>query len=250
MNAFCTLSIVPVRSTPSDSAEMVNQLLYGERISIIETQNNWYLIESELDKYKGWVDKKQVEMTPTPFQQDFLICKPLLSFSQDLRTNYFLAGSFLPQSLLENCTFFEEDVLPLDQPIIKNKEATPYFAQQFLNAPYLWGGRSVFGMDCSGLTQIGFRLAGIHLKRDASEQATMGELITNLQDVENGDLAFFNKGTGDKVTHVGIVMKENDSLKIIHASGKVKIDDLTNAGIVDQTNTLTHHLLFYKRILF
>ncbi len=162
MNAFCPLSIVPVRSTPSDAAEMVNQLLFGEQIVILEDKNNWVFIESVLDKYKGWVDKKQVKVLERPLIPNYIVRKAISINLNINHPDYFLAGSYLQAKDIEAYNINLDDCQLLRESISSNKLSTVDYAQQFLNAPYLWGGRSIFGIDCSGLTQIAFRLAGFN----------------------------------------------------------------------------------------
>lgn len=250
MNAYCHLSIIPVRKSPEDSSEMVNQLLYGEEVLIENENDNWYFVQSILDGYKGWVDKKQI-VPKDDINQIYLVTQPIFKYSNAMiAQKLFLAGSFLGKNdvlLNEKENSINKGISFL--PILKDKYATVDIAHKFLNAPYLWGGKSVFGIDCSGLTQIAFRLAGINILRDASQQATMGANINEFNNIENGDLAFFNKGKNDKVTHVGIVIKKEDSFEIIHASGQVKIETLTQDGIVDSFGNLTHQYLFTQRIV-
>jgi cell wall-associated NlpC family hydrolase len=118
-------------------------------------------------------------------------------------------------------------------------------AKFYLNAPYLWGGKSVFGIDCSGLSQMVFRQFGIKLRRDAYQQAEQGELVGFLQEAKAGDLAFFDNNEG-RINHVGIMM---DNERIIHASGKVRIDAIDNQGIFNrELNRYTHKLRIIKRV--
>lgn len=244
MKAYCHLSIVPVRKSTSDTSEMVNQLLYGEKINILEQVDNWFYIASELDNYQGWVDEKQIKISDK-FQTNHMVTNLFYSSQNEHSVKkLYVAGSYLSISDSEkNISLNDLTRLPIERQV----EDAVNLGKLFLNAPYLWGGRSYFGIDCSGLTQIVFRLIGINIKRDASEQAEIGRLI-QFKDLQNGDLAFFNKGKGSNVTHVGIVQNYNDQVSIIHASGQVKIDKLVEAGIVNINGDLTHHTLFYKRI--
>ena len=119
-------------------------------------------------------------------------------------------------------------------------------AYMYLNAPYLWGGKGPFGIDCSGFVQVVFRLNGILLPRDAYQQADIGDTLSFVEEGQAGDLAFFDNENG-KITHVGIL---NDAQHIIHASGKVRIDRIDHQGIFHEENgTYTHRLRLLKRII-
>jgi len=119
-------------------------------------------------------------------------------------------------------------------------------ALQYLNAPYLWGGKSILGIDCSGLVQVVFAMSGIQLNRDASEQVESGQAIDSLSETKPGDLAFFENSNG-KIIHVGILL---NSHQIIHASGWVKVEAIDSTGIVSaQTGEYTHKLRAIKRIV-
>ena len=129
---------------------------------------------------------------------------------------------------------------------IKPKSDLITTAYQYLNAPYLWGGKTPFGIDCSGFTQMVYKLNGYHLLRDASQQAGQGDALSFIEESEPGDLAFFDNDEG-KIIHVGIMMENN---YIIHASGKVRIDRLDHLGIYNaEQNRHTHRLRVIKKII-
>jgi hypothetical protein len=119
-------------------------------------------------------------------------------------------------------------------------------ASMYLNTPYLWGGKSPFGIDCSGFTQMVYKINGYELKRDASQQAAQGEVLSFIEESEPGDLAFFDNSEGE-IIHVGIILKNN---YIIHAHGCVRIDRLDQSGIYNtEQNRHTHRLRVIKKII-
>ncbi len=252
----CRLAIVPVRSYPSETSEMVTQLLFGEHYTVLEAMNEgrWLKIEIHFDEYLGWIDAKQhYAISGTYFNHlndvNFKICTDV---SGSLLFNkspiQILIGSILPISSMELFNMEEQlafngeshnmgDVMGFD--FIKQ------IAYKYLNAPYLWGGKTPFGTDCSGFIQMVFKIAGYKLSRDASEQALQGNKVDALENSQPGDLCFF--GTKTKITHVGMLLPEG---KIIHASGQVRIDTISEQGIhLASTNALTHKLQLIKRVL-
>ena len=111
---------------------------------------------------------------------------------------------------------------------------------------YLWGGRNALGIDCSGFTQMMYRIFGIQLPRDASEQVKIGETVDFLTEAQTGDLAFF-ENKDHKIIHVGMLM---DNESIMHASGRVKINRIDATGIVsEEDGQHTHQLRIIKRII-
>lgn len=250
------LSIVPVRSKPQDSAELVSQLLFGEHYVIIKSSDDhkWYKVQTAFDQYEGWIDAKQHHSISKAYYQqisdsEYQICTDLVAkILSNKEVNYITAGSVIP--LLNNPIFKkEEDVSftgtskSLYQKIGAGSLLS--YAKKYLNAPYLWGGRTPFGIDCSGFTQVVFRMSGYELLRDSSQQIKQGEEV-ELAEAREGDLAFFTNAKG-KMNHVGILLS---SKEIIHASGKVRIDTLDQKGIYNsETNTYTHDLFKIKRIL-
>lgn len=253
---LCNLSIIPLRLEPSDASEMVNQVLFGESFKVIEQRKKWSKIRLSHDKYEGWLDNKQIQLIDEEFYLDLKeentpICAELIEIISHPRTGAFfpvLMGSYLPfikegkvKMGLENYEF--------QGPLINSRSDRARlieYAYQYINAPYLWGGRTPLGIDCSGFTQMVYRLSGFSIPRDASQQALLGETLSFIEESEPGDLAFFDNEEG-KIVHVGIILSDN---YIIHASGKVRLDRLDQTGIFNsEANGHTHKLRVIKKII-
>ncbi|MBN8679120.1 MAG: C40 family peptidase [Chitinophagales bacterium] len=254
--AACQVSIAPLRAQPSDKSEMVSQLLFGETVEIQESKDNWKYVVCAWDGYTGWVDGKQLKrLTPTEFNQYRDHQALNLSLVEGLMAaDHFIPvtlGAVLPQYDGLRCQLGEQ-TYQFSGPVVTpgqqktNSEWVVKVARRYLHAPYLWGGRSPFGIDCSGFTQMVYKTAGIRLLRDASQQVSQGRLIDFMEECQAGDLAFFDNGKG-LVTHVGIILPE---CHIIHASGEVRVDKLDHFGIFNkEQNRYTHQLRIVKRLL-
>lgn len=241
---FCHLSVIPVRENPSDLSQMTTQLLFGDVFEVLESKGNWLQIKNAYDDYIGWIDNKQ---------QIGISAEEFLASRQTIFTNE-LAGSIISNketyqvlpasSFPSNKAFgmgqfdFEPNVPLL--PFSGNKiDKISSFALNYINAPYLWGGKSPYGIDCSGLTQNAYKMAGIKIKRDAAQQAEQGMTLSFLTEAEPGDLLFFENADGI-IVHVGILLSQN---KIIHASGKVRIDSIDHQGIFNEEKKSYSHTL-------
>lgn len=253
MFGICNLAIIPLRSEPSDRSEIVSQILFGEHFTVLEQDKQWSKIKLHFDDYEGWVDEKQFQIiSENEFNQlskeSFILNADLIEYITSP------ANLLLPIPLGASLSFlsnpginksgFEFEGMKISG--VKPKSNLINTAFMYLNAPYLWGGKTPFGIDCSGLTQMVYKLNGYKLLRDASEQATQGEALSFIEESEPGDLAFFDNEEG-KIIHVGIIMDDN---YIIHASGKVRIDRLDHLGIYNaETNRHTHKLRVIKKII-
>ncbi|MEK6452124.1 MULTISPECIES: C40 family peptidase [unclassified Myroides] len=253
MFAYCNLAIVPLRSEPTDRSEMVTQVLFGEHFTILETTEKWSKIELAFDKYQGWIDNKQYQEIS---EDDFIYLQntsPILS--ADLVDFISSQNSQLMAIPLGSClTGLKKTSINTDQFSYEGMTITGQFTKQtflktafmYLNSPYLWGGKTPFGIDCSGFTQMVYRINGYKIPRDASQQAAIGEALSFIEESEIGDLAFFDNAEGN-IVHVGIIMENN---YIIHAHGKVRIDRLDHLGIYNiDSGRHTHKLRVIKKII-
>jgi cell wall-associated NlpC family hydrolase len=248
-----TLSIVPLRKQAAHASEQVSQLLFGETYNILNKQNNWLLVQCSYDGYEGWISLAQhCELSEKEFngieQSEIAVALDLLCSAAS--SHYAIpitAGSSLPYFDGMNFKILKEKFIYNGQALqngAKNPAIFEKVAMRYLNAPYLWGGRSPVGIDCSGFTQIVYKFIGISLLRDAYQQAQQGNIVNFAQEAHPGDLAFFANDEG-KIIHTGIVLKDN---KIIHASGKVRIDKFDHIGIYHLgQERYTHKLKIIKR---
>ena len=256
MFGICHLSTIPVRAIPADTAEMVTQLLLGDLFEILETRGSWNLIRMSADNYEGWIDCKQyLSLQLAQYEsiriQPNVLCAELLNISTGTNGDKLLVpfGSHLPfysgnsfQIGDKTYDFAGKTKLITENPSITNISET---AKKLLNVPYLWGGRSPLGMDCSGFVQLVCNLHGISLPRDAQQQANIGVTIDFLNEVLPGDLAFFDNEEG-RIIHVGILLAPD---LIIHASGQVRTDFIDHHGIYNPSaGRYSHKLRLIKRL--
>ena len=246
------LAIVPMRIEAVDQAEMVNQILFGEHFKVLEVRKKWSKVRLAHDSYEGWICNKQwIEIEEDIYKQ---LDKEVATIAIDIldiiskdHHQPIVIGSILPSyksgHALINNEMYRFDGLTTAG--FTKKEKLVENALMYLNAPYLWGGRSPLGIDCSGFTQMVYRLQGVDLPRDAYQQAEVGTTLSFVEESEAGDLAFFDNNEG-RITHVGIILENNH---IIHASGKVRIDRIDQQGIFNkELGTHTHKLRLIKSI--
>ena len=256
--AYCNVPVMPVRSEPSHRAEQVTQLLYGEKAEIQEVNNkDWAKICCAWDEYEGWCKLSQLKV---------------IQAKEYRKETKYLSGSHSGKLIMPE----EEMLLPLGSELMSMKSgnmvpvnepgkfkgkklnikktvlscaALKEAAMKYLHAPYLWGGRSVAGIDCSGLTQMAFKLCNHKLPRDASQQAQEGTLVDFLQHAECGDLAFFDEKDG-KINHVGILLDNQTIIHATDASGRVVIDRIDQGGIISVSlKRRTHNLRMVRKMI-
>ncbi|NND94141.1 MAG: C40 family peptidase [Flavobacteriales bacterium] len=227
------LSVIPLRAEASDRAEMTSQVLYGESVEVLDSYSKWSKVKCMWDGYQGWIAKEH-ELINSKDSTTIVKTEGMIP-SDDGPYKRISPGSYLTESELKKfqpLNGFEDDSLQRDLTDL---------AMQYLNTPYLWGGRSCWGIDCSGLIQVCFAMLGRLMPRDAYQQAELGT-EKEIHESNEGDIAFFQNTEG-RINHVGIVLVDN---RIIHSSGYVRIDELTTEGIVRKTDNKLSHV--YKSI--
>ena len=253
----CRLSMVPVRKKAGDTQEMVTQLLFGDDYEVIQHSEDgrWFKIRIRFDQYEGWIDAKQHHAISKEYFEyihhaEFKITTDITSSLLYNKTPLpVVIGSMIPISGAELFRMEEQFAFNGESKSVGQKREFDFLqriAIKYVNAPYLWGGKSPFGLDCSGFVQVVFKICGYRLNRDAWQQSSQGRPVSSFQERQAGDVAFFANSEG-KITHTGIIIGEG---RIIHASGKVRIDQLDEVGILNaETRLYSHQLAHLRRIL-
>lgn len=255
---ICLLSIIPCRREPVGTSEMVTQLLFGETYQVDESREDWLLITTSADQYQCWISSKQftrlseatyrkIKSVPAAYTSELV----QIVTDNDRQIHFPVTmGSSLPLEV-DGQLMIDERSFSIDGPIVhadKKKNAGQIVETAFtlLHAPYLWGGRSPFGIDCSGFVQLVYRLNGYKLPRDAYQQVENGTPLSFVEEAEAGDLAYFDNEEG-RIVHVGIIL---DNQQIIHASGSVRVDRYDHYGIFNkEAGKYSHNMRVIKRIL-
>lgn len=245
---ICYLGIVPLRKENSHQSEQTSQLLYGEIFKIIDQRKDWFKIRLQWDKYEGWIAKNQaIEITEKEYKS--IEHTPLVTSNHLIDFLHLANKEIFPIPLgsdLRSLSILNHSLEIDSSPINKSKSALVQTAYQYLHSPYLWGGKTPMGIDCSGFTQMVYKIHGIPLLRDAYQQAEQGTTLSFIEESEPGDLAFFDDQEG-KIIHVGILLLDHF---IIHAHGKVRIDRIDQTGIFNkELNTHSHKLRLIKSML-
>lgn len=253
LEGTCYLSVIPVRSEPSSKTILVNQLLFGDRVKIIDEITGWYKIISLHDNYEGWCEKNQItpdEVIAHDTYDRLLVHDTTAVFSDGEQSLAIVYGSEIRMVngfLTSPNSQFRLIQGDISQPLEASGKNILNAGRKLMNSPYLWGGRSPFGIDCSGLIQIAFKMAGVNVPRDAWQQAEAeGEFIDLISEAKQGDIAFFDNDEG-RIIHTGILTGEGT---IIHANGRVRMDAVDHHGIFNrETGAYTHKLRIIKRFI-
>lgn len=224
--------MMPLRREARHASEMVSLVLFGELFEVLESQEHWHRLRCDYDGYEGWTFSRELRILDEKFLEKYRSEKPVYADS-NTALNRIPFGGRLPLYADGSIQLGEERIV-FDGNIISpgqntGPDAIIQTAQRYLDAPYLWGGRTMAGLDCSGFTQMVFKLNGIALRRDAYQQAEQGEAVNSLAEVKAGDLAFFAER--ERVSHVGILTGDGH---IIHASEYVRMDKIDESGIFNR----------------
>ncbi len=226
---------------------MVSQLLFGEFAHVTETAKDFTKVKCLFDGYEGWCQTSQLAETDETTTQ-----QTPLAYTLNNGASFLFDGVKVPVG--GGVPIYSIHEMPLGRYMVQytdgidrlfTTEDLVRFARSYLHAPYLWGGRSSAGIDCSGFSQQVMKLLGVALLRDSGQQALQGEDVGFLQETRPGDLAFFDNEEG-RIIHVGILLAPDT---IIHASGRVRIDTIDHEGIVNgDTGLRSHRLRVIRRV--
>jgi cell wall-associated NlpC family hydrolase len=251
-NYICENVFVPLRSGPSHKSEMLSQILFGEKYTITEKVGTWMKIETIFDKYTGWIDMGHLQHAATRDRSSGQVLnRSLLCFKNDNSKLVLEAGCEVFNPDFENKTFIVGDTQYTTSPefndtYISTTDSLADSAMKYINSPYIWGGRIPSGIDCSGLTQLVYKIKGIPIPRDSWQQAEAGRSVDFIDQAEPGDLVFFDNDRGI-ISHVGMILSRG---LVIHASGRVRIDSIDHQGIFkSEIGTYSHKLRTIRRIL-
>jgi cell wall-associated NlpC family hydrolase len=249
---ICDNVFVPLRSGPSHRSEMLSEVLFGEKYTIIDQVGHWIKVETEFDNFQGWIDMDHVHHSVVQGDScGHVLNKNLLCYKSDKTKIVLEPGCDIYSPDFEEKTFFAGNNIyttgrEFNESFITTGDSLPDTAMKFINSPYIWGGRIPSGIDCSGLTQLVYKIHGIKIKRNSWQQAESGTEISFIDETMPGDLVFFDDDHGT-ISHVGMIVSRG---LVIHASGRVRIDSIDHQGIFRQeSGKYTHHLRMIKRLI-
>ncbi len=246
-------AVAPLRAEPSHRSEMISQMLFGELADELTVQGDFVKIRGRYDGYEGWCQRRQMVNIPGddyPCETRYSLHPHDWAVVNGTRISLSPGSTCMVPTKGETVQLGPYSVAckmhgpESQQGSLTGAAAAIHYAHLFTGTPYLWGGRSRYGMDCSGLTQTSYKLAGRFLPRDSGPQSQQGEVVNLLQEARPGDLAFFDNEEG-RIVHVGMLLSDSE---IIHASASVRIDPIDTYGIVHrEEGERTHRLRIIKR---
>lgn len=244
MRGICLYSVIPCRDQPSHRSQQTTQLLFGETYTVLDKMNDFLLIECDHDDYQAWIATNQHHELEK--ELPYIVNESLLqTIKVDNQTMYVPMGAYIPKDkwTLFGKTYTASNYSSNQLTSVEIK--LDYYSRLLNYTPYMWGGRTPLGMDCSGFSQLIYRMLGKNIKRDSLQQAEMGTTINIINETQPGDLAFFDNDEG-RITHVGVLL---DHQNVAHASGCVKTEKVDHEGIYSsELNKYTHKLRLIKRI--
>lgn len=249
---ICENVFVPLRSGPSHRSEMLSQVLFGEKYKILDQVGHWMKILTLFDDYTGWIDMDHLQHADSKNDRKAQVLnRSLLSFKNDKTKIILEAGCDIYAPDFKKNTFEVGDNIyttgkEFNEHYITTSDSLTDTAMKFMNSPYIWGGRIPSGIDCSGFTQLVYKIHGKAIPRDSCRQSETGIVVSFIDETKPGDLVFFDNEQG-KISHVGMILSRG---LVIHASGRVRIDSIDHQGIFKQeTRKYSHRLRMIKRIV-
>jgi gamma-D-glutamyl-L-lysine dipeptidyl-peptidase len=249
---ICENVFVPLRSGPTHKSEMLSQILFGEKYRVTDFSGSWMKIETLFDRYSGWIDQHHLQHTADDSDiRGSILNRSLLCYRNDSTKMVLEAGCEIFNPDFKNGLFTGGNNTyttskEFSSRYISSDESITDTAMKFINSPYLWGGRVPSGIDCSGFSQLLYKIHGIAIARDSWQQAEEGKPVDFINDAQPGDLVFFDNERG-RITHVGMILSQG---LVIHASGRVRIDSIDHQGIFKkEINGYSHKLRMIRRIV-
>lgn len=249
---ICENVFVPLRSGPSHKSEMLSQLLFGEKYIVLDTVGHWMKVETQFDKYQGWIDMDHMQNSDVQGTEcGYVLNRTLLCYKNDKSKLVLEAGceiynpDFGDKVFSIGKNFYTTDK-EFKNSFITTSGTLADTAMKFINSPYIWGGRIPSGIDCSGFTQLVYKIQGTAIPRDSREQSGTGRDVTFIDETVPGDLVFFDDERG-RISHVGMILSRG---LVIHASGRVRIDTIDHQGIFKhEIGGYSHKLRTIRRII-